>query len=280
MYRESKHIWQEHFDNPIEHSATVVLDETDIQDTTEARAQIEKHFHFGTYNSYLLGYLSRVRLFRDVLKPLFDLMNIFVYLFKLVFKRNYRIVDKNPSNCFTVDYLAKAFPDAKFIYITRDGNVNTSSLMNAWSDHKRFPFKFRKYLTAGKQMNIQGYDGDVWKFAFPPGWEEYLDKSLAEVCAFQWASAHQYSLEAFAKMDSSRYMQVKFEDLLAAPDELMTKVCDFVEIDYNAKLRKIVQDMPLVNTSSKPSESKVSRNQEAIKQVENYISPMQKRLGY
>ena len=53
-------------------------------------------------------------------------------MYKVMNIVNYRIVDKTPPNIFRIDFLAKLYPDAKFIYLTRDGNDNINSLISAW----------------------------------------------------------------------------------------------------------------------------------------------------
>ncbi len=282
LYRESNHMWKKFHDHPDEVAQTLLLDESHLTngDAPKERGYFENHYHFSAYNSYFFGYLGRVRKLREVLTPLFDLMNCFVYLFKKLFAREYRIVDKTPPNCYRVSYIEKVFPDAKFVYLTRDAKTNSSSLMNAWRNHKRFKFAHRKYLTKDKAMSIKGYEGDVWKFSNFPGWEKFLDKSLEEICAMQWLTAHEEATKAFSKMNKSKYLQLKYEDLMAKPDDYMKAICDFAQIEYSPKMRQIVHDMPLVNTDSKPDLKKEQRNKNAIIKILPIIQEMNHQLGY
>ena len=292
-------MWQPWHRDPRETADTVVLKAEDVKEGD--REHFDKHYHFSAYDNHLMGELSRIRFLRNRLSLLFNLINVFNYLYKClklcIFKRQsndkksiaYRIIDKTPPNCFRVEYLAKLYPDAKFIYITRDGLDNTSSLMNAWRSKQKFQFRYRKYLeeyleplddNVRKYFDIQGYQSDVWKFAMPPGWEAYRDKTLAEVCAFQWFKTHEYALNSLSKLAPERVIRFKFEDLMAEPHRSIEKLCSFLEIEFTWNMQKIVSEMPLVNTFTPASKRKSRKNQADLETIKDYIEPMQQQLGY
>ncbi|MFM7457927.1 MAG: sulfotransferase family protein [bacterium] len=313
LYRESNHMWQPWHRDPRETADTVILKAEDVKEGD--REYFDRHYHFSAYNNQILGELSRIRFLRNKLSLIFNLINVFNYFYKWIYmntahKRTssrlrrtndhteaklgaYRIIDKTPPNCFRVEYLAKLYPDAKFIYITRDGLDNTSSLMNAWRSKQKFQFRYRKYLEeylkpldgvqgsrSVKYFDIQGYQSDVWKFAMPPGWEAYRDKTLAEVCAFQWLKTHEYALNSLSKLDPERVIRFKFEDLMAEPHRSIEKLCSFLDIEFTWNMQKIVNEMPLVNTFTPANERKSRKNQADLETIKEYIEPMQQLLGY
>ncbi len=292
LYRESKHMWKKYFRHPKELDDTLIFNQDldgnfvcrnngqKIDDLKKEREYFDNHYHYSAYDNYPLGYLSRVRLLRDRIPPLFDLMNIGNYIYKSLRYSNYRFVDKTPPNMYKVGLLAALYPDAKFIYITRNGIDNVNSLMNAWNNDHAFGAPHRKYLTAGLNLNIDGYNGDVWKFFIPEDFQGWLDKPLEEVCAHQWVDAHEHALKDFAVMDPTKYIQLKFEDIQANTEQVIQEVCNFVRIDYSPRLQRIIHDMPLVNTDSKPNPMKKSKNQARLERIVDYIRPMQQRLGY
>ena len=315
LYRESNHMWQPWHRDTRETADTVILKAEDVKEGD--REHFDKHYHFSAYDNHWMGELSRIRLLRNRLSVVFNLINIFNYLYKwlklCIFKRQsgdkksiaYRIIDKTPPNCFRVEYLAKLYPDAKFIYITRNGLDNTSSLMNAWRSKQKFQFRYRKYLEeylspleanqevenaeirvqkesmqTPKYFDIDGYQADVWKFAMPPGWEAYRNKTLAEVCAFQWLKTHEYALNSLSKLAPERVIRFKFEDLMAEPHTSIEKLCSFLEIEFTWNMQKIVSEMPLVNTFTPASKRKSRKNQADLETIKDYIEPMQQQLGY
>ena len=204
---------------------------------------------------------------------LINFVNFWIKNFRL---KDYRIIDKTPPNIFRVDYLARLYPDAKFIYLTRDANENVSSLISAWCHKKKFKYSYRDYL--GGKLELKDCMSPVWKFYIPEDFSEdkYFCEPVEEVCIEQWLSAHKAAQESFAKMDKEKYIQVKFEDLLSRPDSIMQEICDFIEVDYSDKLKQIVKAMPASNTDTnfKTKKKKVK----ILKGPE--LEAMQARLGY
>jgi len=269
-------MWQRYHRHPDERADTVILANSDVREGD--REYFDNHYHYSAYGSYALGYLGRVKFLRETVTPVFDLMNTANYLAKSLCLKEYRVVDKTPPNAYRISFLEKLYPDAKFIHLTRDGMTNTSSLMNAWRDKERFKYRYRKYLT--DRLEISNYDDDVWKFSIPENYEAYLNKSLARVCAYQWADCHEHALRSFSHMDSRKYMRLKFEDLMANPMPYMQAICDFTGVSFNSSMRRIAAAMPLVNTASKPSSEKQSRNSAELEEIREMIAPVQEALGY
>ena len=292
-------MWQPWHRDSRETADTVYLKATDLKDSD--RELFDRHYHFSAYDNAVLGNLSRIRLLRNKMKIIFNLINCLNYVYKFFkikfLNKNskdltrkgeaYRIIDKTPPNCFRIEYLASLYPDAKFIYITRNGIDNVSSLMNAWRSKKKFQFTYRKYLEEylspledGSYFKIDGYKGDVWKFAMPEGWENYRDKPLAEVCAFQWLKTHEAAIDSFSKIDDKRIIRIKFEDLMQNTRENISELCEFLEINFSPKMQQIVNEMPLVNTFSPASKHKARKNQPDLERIAPLLDEMQERLGY
>jgi len=265
LYRESNHLWQNYHRNKEESSDTVILEkQTDgtfknlldnkiYSEPQKARKAFDKHYHYSSYDNYALGYLGRVRTLRDKLRPLFDSINIFNYLYKLlkINTRTYRIVDKTPPNIYRIEYLKALYPDAKFIYLVRDKEANVKSLISAWTHPKKFVYAYRKYLTEDLDINIAGYSGKVWKFYIPRDFQNYLDKSIREICEHQYDDAHHHAKQAFKNLETNDFLEIKFEDFMQSPDQIMQKICDFTEIKYSTKMKSIVKAMPVVNSDLK-----------------------------
>ena len=181
-YRESHYLWESFLEDPRDPIFSMALDvgdyEAAVSDNGFTPEIFEALYHLNTFNHALLGQISRVVSFREKVKPLF---NWFLDLNKLWKEEilnlgDYRIVDKTPPNVFRVEFLDKVFPDAQFLYLKRSPEGNVNSLMKAWqSKGKLFDFKFREFYEYNSRINFEGYDGKVWKFINPPGWERFLD---------------------------------------------------------------------------------------------------------
>ncbi|NQY81382.1 MAG: sulfotransferase [Candidatus Caenarcaniphilales bacterium] len=254
LYRESNFMWQSWHRDTRESADTLYLNENDFKESD--RNYFDNHYHFSSYDNYFLGFLGRVKFLRHKLKYLFNLINTFNYIYKFIKlklknQQSYRFIDKTPPNSFRIQFLAKLYPDAKFIYLKRSAEANINSLMKAWNAPRRFQFKFREYLNErmGGGPKIKGYSGKVWKFAMPEGFKEFWrGHDLKEICEFQYHKTHEAINSSLKEINDDKYIEISFEDFLTNPDNKMEELCDFIDISYSKQMRKLVKEMPRVNS--------------------------------
>lgn len=189
-----------------------------------------------------------------------------------------RLLEKTASNCFRLGYVNGVFPDAKIIYPIRDGRNAVNSLINAW----RHPDRFFTY-NVPSELGISGYVHNGWKFVLPPGWREYTNRSLAEVCAFQWRSCNEFMLAETAKEHyRGRVMRIHLEEFVAHPEQQLADLANFLDLEYDDYFKAAAADLPVVNSP----DNDVSRdkwqgeNRHLIEQIMPIIGPTMKRLGY
>ncbi len=274
---ESHTIWTKFLANPKDWMFSNIMKAEDFQDSdieylTERYSRIV--FSNGFMNDLTLKlFFNR---YKPILEPFFALWSNINSIHKKLCVHTIRVLDKTPPNTYRIEYLAKAFPDAHFIYITRDGITNISSLMDGWRAKQKFSFAFREQL----DLNIDGYSGKIWKFTNPPGWENYTNKTLEEVCAFQWLSSHEHALNSFEKLETHRWTPVKYEDLVANPEKVIRELCMFIDIPYEGKLKALAEKPPVVSTNTKPDPNKWQKNKDRLEKIKPMIAKMQEKLGY
>lgn len=260
LYRESDFMWKKFFRHPDEKADTMLFEQladgnfknlsktSQIVNPREEREYFDNHYNFSSYDNYALGYLGRVRFLREKLPCILSFINCLNYLYKIITVKNYRFIDKTPPDSYRVNLINAIYPDAKYIYLIRKKEANVKSLISAWTHKSKFRFAYRGYLTKGLKLDIAGYSGKVWKFFIEPNFQNYLqNKSIKEVCEFQYDDVHQHIQNALKELDPKQYMQVSFEDLLDDPNLVMQNICDFIDIPYDSKMQKLVETMPEVN---------------------------------
>ena len=188
-----------------------------------------------------------------------------------------RLLEKTPENCLRLPFLLALFPDARIIYLTRDGPSNVNSLLEGW----RQPHLFPGYQ-APEPLSIPGYTRDRWAFTLIPGWRALASSPLEEICAWQWIRCNEAVLRHREETRGQvPYLTIRYEALVAEPATALSHIASFVEIEYERDLERFAQGLPQINVVSAPDHEKWRReNPAAIQRILPLIEPMQIRLGY
>ena len=280
LYRESQDI----FDNFYQRKAKAlkVYDSDELTDSDlspDYKDFMLNEFNKFTTNFRPVGYITREHILKNKgLNWAIPMVTQFNLLLKNLFAPKYRMVEKNPRHCFRISFINKLFPDCKFIYLTRDARTNISSLIEGWkrpNDYKRIP-------NANLPLNIKGDNEKKWRYVLPPGWHNYINKPLEEVCAFQWVSANQSAIDGLKNIENERIFRTTYEELIKNTPETIKGMCNFIEIPYSKKLKMFSERPPVVSTpkNDKPKKDKWLKNKELIEKIYPMIEPMMKVLGY
>ncbi|MBI2995917.1 MAG: sulfotransferase [Candidatus Melainabacteria bacterium] len=275
LYRESNEIWDLYFQLTKKELQDDILSENDLNN--KSKNFILNEFHKKSLNNYYLGYFNREFILKNnFFRGLSKLIIPSNLLYKNLLLRKYRLVEKTPKNCYRIPFVNKLFKDCLFIFLKRDGRSNISSLIEGW----KIPNKYLRTENLQVSLNIKGYNDTVWKFVLPPGWKNYTNKPLEEVCAFQWISSNKAALEGLQAIENQRKYFISYEELSCNTYEIVKKVCDFIDIPFTKRLRDLSKTPPIVNANSKPDKDKWKKNIDLIKNTYPVIEPMMKELGY
>jgi Sulfotransferase family len=126
-----------------------------------------------------------------------------------------RFVNKHPRNSMRIAYLRRAFPDARFIHVIRDGRAVVSSILAQIGRRER------------RQKRPMG------GFAKPPGWRALLRDDLAEQTALQWQAIVRHVREQREELGDA-YTEVRYETLCAQPRETYRTLFAFAGLTNDA----------------------------------------------
>ena len=112
-----------------------------------------------------------------------------------------RFLNKCPGNSVRVEFLKEIFPDAGFIHLIRDGRAASYSIMRSRLKHS----------------------GAYWSVK-PPGWQDLMQRPLVEACALQWKMIVEHVMQSAKSLPGNQYMEVKYEDFVARPAEILRPV--------------------------------------------------------
>jgi hypothetical protein len=197
--------------------------------------------------------------------------------FFLVAGSSKRLIDKTPRNAQRVGFIDALFPDARFIYLKRDGRDNINSLINAW----RTP-RYRTYALP-EPHQIAGVDPKWWKFVLYPGWQEDRKGPLELVCAKQWLHSNEGAMTGLAAIDKDRWAEIRYESLVEDPEDEVGRLMRFLELPYEdpVRARAAATKTTPINIVTPVERGKWRKeNPEEIGAIEGLIAPTMQEMGY
>ncbi len=207
-------------------------------------------------------------------------------------KRCINVIEKTCANSLRVPFVATVFPEAKFVFIIRDGRDAVSSALKRWRAPVDPAYLLRKArfvpVTDLPHYGIRYLSHRIRKIydknrALPtwgPRFEEMgafqETHSLQEVVARQWCESVERASEAFQSMNVKQYCTVRYECILENPNYEMTRVFSFLGLDVGSEqLGRIASSVkrPKANSLVKACGGYSAA-------VESILSPCLRKFGY
>ena len=154
--------------------------------------------------------------------------------------RSERLVDKYPELIFRVDFVRALFPDARFIFLVRNG-WDTCHSIATWSERLGVQ-------VSGEKHDWWGINDRKWRLLV----EQLVktDPALSEIsdeikhfeqhlnrAAVEWIVTMQEGLRLM--QTSSDYIHLlRFEDLTSQPDKTLAALCEFCELSTDNTFRE------------------------------------------
>jgi LPS sulfotransferase NodH len=204
----------------------------------------------------------------------------YVYCAIRLFARRRRFVDKTPESCLRLSYLDELFPQATFVFLHRRAADNVNSLVEAWKARPRFV----KYRLPEPLTGLGVLNGHQWSFVLVPGWRELADASLEAICARQYVACNEAVLRARSSMDSSRWIDIAYEDLVQTPTDVLRSLYDQLGLRVTSHAERFA-----ANLAERPGRTALSapgigkwreQNPEAIAGIQPLVAETERRLGY
>lgn len=144
--------------------------------------------------------------------------------------RGGRFVDKTPRNSLRLAYLDALFPDARYVFVHRDGRAVVSSLVVAWRE--RSVTREEPAYVLPVPFTTPGIPPRQWHFILPPGWRALDGRPLEDVCAHQFRTSVEAILDFRRTLDGGRAVDLRYEDLLLDPTGEMQRVHQALDVPF------------------------------------------------
>ncbi|MER9654719.1 sulfotransferase [Mesorhizobium sp. M0152] len=151
-----------------------------------------------------------------------------------------QIMENTPANVLRVPFVHEIFPEAIFLYITRNPFSYISSMELKWQRAKSFKGLIRLLkITPVTQIHYYAKDvikqivtkrvlGKKYTSIYGPRYNG-IDRDLKEnekltVIARQWARGNRKAREDLAKLGNGRVLSFRYEDLIQDPELVLRRI--------------------------------------------------------
>jgi hypothetical protein len=201
-----------------------------------------------------------------------------------------RLCEKTPGNCWRIPFIHKVFPEAKIVLLVRDGR----SVIRSTAEMQRKGVRWIRIVqrlidtppwywpTYAERLpwvldKVRGRPVKLWGVR-PPGWQDWvLSDPPMVVLAKQWASSIEQAVADGRALPEDRYLEVRYEAVLANPKDEVSRIADFVRLASAGLLANRVAETRDVRCEVKWRDE---LSPEVLDTVQPYMEPTLKRLGY
>jgi len=162
------------------------------------------------------------------------------------------VVEKTCANSLRVEFVDRVMPDAKYIFIRRNGLDVVSSAMKRWKASLDIPYLMRKarfvplsdfpyYASRYFGNRLYRLISKEERLAF---WGPKLDNmdillarhTLDEVCALQWKRCVDKAVDDLNKISARRWIEIGYEEFVSDPDTEFKRILNFLGIHVSKEL--------------------------------------------
>lgn len=166
-------------------------------------------------------------------------------------------LNKNPNHVFRLPYLRQFYPEAKLIYIIRDGRAVVESHVSKLYREgliKEWPRDKRKLFAENREELA------VWLSGY---WKECIEEVKRQDAAL-------------GLTQNGIMITVRYEDIIADRFAVMYRICDFVGLDRSRFMPNALENITVSDNNNKWRKMPP----ETIKKIEDVIGPQLAQLQY
>ena len=203
------------------------------------------------------------------------------------------VVEKTCANSLRVPFVEEVIPEAKYVFIYRDGIDATGSALDRWKAELDLSYIFKKmryvpvtdipyygfrylinriYRLFSSERRL-AFWGPIFKWQ-----EEYLKEwDLVEVCAMQWKRCVDLSEQALSKMPDDKVVRISYESFVSDPESELNRIFRELRVSVD---EKAVADATRNVSNKSIGKGRSALSEDQLRSIELLISDSLKRYGY
>lgn len=203
------------------------------------------------------------------------------------------IVEKTCANSLRLNYVDKLVPDAKYIYIVRNGIDVVESAKKRWSaklnlkyilkkakfvPKKNIPYYATRYL---KSLVYKLFSSDdrlkFWGPIYHNMENDMINLTIAEACAKQWKNCVDSSDRFFSSISTDKFHSIRYENFVNNPEKELTRILKFLNVNHSPEFfEKSIKDVVNINIGK----GRRKLNSEELSRISLIIDTTMKRHSY
>jgi hypothetical protein len=204
-----------------------------------------------------------------------------------------RIVEKTCANSLRVPFVHAVLPDAKFVFIVRDGRDVVASAMRRWQAPLDLIYTLRKarfvplgdaplyaagfLLNRFHKMRSAEQRLGTWGPRFDGIDEVLVERSLAEVCALQWRRSVELAEMGLAAIPPASVHCLRYEDFVRVPRDELERLREFLTLDFD---EGAIDDVLSNIQADSIGKWKKSLDRATLESLESILGPPLRQFGY
>jgi len=157
-------------------------------------------------------------------------------------------LEKTIANTFHLDWIDRAMPQARFVFLQREPCATVASMIEGWDHDRRFVNREAMRWFSGHGFTHT----DRWCYPAPPRWHAQATSTIPQLCAWSWVEHSRCAREFFQKIDPSRYIVARYEDLITDPEGSLTRMAAMLAFRPVRGPTRVLQSLPSSWTTISP----------------------------
>ncbi|MEM6965718.1 MAG: sulfotransferase [Bacteroidota bacterium] len=203
------------------------------------------------------------------------------------------VVEKSCANSLRVEFIDKILPNAKYVFIFRDGRDTVASAAIRWNAKFELGYTLKKLryvplvdipfyayrfgMNRIKQFFLGEKQLGFWGVQIKNIQQALQQYSLLEVCGLQWRDCVEKSTKDFQTISSDRILKIQYETFVTKPIDEMNRLLAFLNIDAN---EVNVSDLTKRVSSKSIGKYKKQLTPEDQRKITTLLAPTLTNLGY